>query len=289
MGWSIIRQVRELAFNSKPNVTYDLSSSALVDFDTSTEHTTSSLAVPVPNKSDPSPDPTVDLPALRNSMSSSLTSRWLSSLRPLNRKLSFTDATSATGFFEPPGPFHPPRQASVSPSVQSPPKKAPRPLPELTHGSPFASQMYMPPTGAPGFEGDRDWNKSHFEFDPETRVPLKSVVLKGRKEVTSTVLTSFLADSVSCSPSSSEASEPYHFQIRPNLPPIPRLSGSWSLLYSLDQHGISLNTLYTQCSTNHGGSLVVIKDSEDTIFGAWLGENVHQSKGAYYGSGESYV
>ena len=60
-------------------------------------------------------------------------------------------------------------------------------------------------------------------------------------------------------------------------------------LYSLDQHGISLNTLYARCSTHLGGSLIVIKDSEDTLFGAWLGENIHQSKGAYYGSGESYV
>ena len=85
-----------------------------------------------------------------------------------------------------------------------------------------------------------------------------------------------------------EDSENWHLQIRPYLPPIPRLSGSWSLLYSLDQHGISLNTLYTRCSTHLGGSLVVIKDSEDVLFGTWLGESIHQSKGAYYGSGESY-
>lgn len=140
-------------------------------------------------------------------MSGSLTARWLSSLRPLNRKLSFTDAVSATGFFEPPGPFHPPRQASVSSSVQSPPKKAPRPLPALTHGTPFASQTYTPPTGAPGFEGDRAWNKSHFEFDPDTQTSRKSVTLRGRKDITSVVLTDFLADLVSLSPSGPEASK----------------------------------------------------------------------------------
>ena len=150
------------------------------------------------NKNHPTPEP--DFPALRNTMSGSLTSRWFSSLRPLNRKLSFTDATSVTGFFEPPGPFHPPRQASRSSSVQSSPKKAPqRPLPELTHGTPFASHTYVPPTGAPGFEGDRAWNKSHFEFDPENKVSRKGVILKGRKDVTSVVLTPSLADLVSWS------------------------------------------------------------------------------------------
>lgn len=150
-----------------------------------------------------------DAPTSRNPISGSLTSRWLSSLRPLNRKLSFTDATSVTGFFEPPGPFHPPRQASVSPSVQSSPKKVPqRPLPELTHGTPFASQTYTPPTGAPGFEGDRAWNKSHFEFDPESKVSRRSVTLKGRKDITSIVLTPSLADLVSCSLPGLESSEP---------------------------------------------------------------------------------
>jgi hypothetical protein len=68
------------------------------------------------------------------------------------------------------------------------------------------------------------------------------------------------------------------------------------LLYSLDQHGISLNTLYTRCevqtpklgeNTASRGALVVIKDSGDTVFGVWMGEGVKLSKGAYYGSGES--
>jgi hypothetical protein len=76
-------------------------------------------------------------------------------------------------------------------------KIPPPPLPELTHGTPFTSQSYIPPTGAPGFEGDRTWNKSHFEFDPESEVSRKSVILKSRKDTTSIVLTSSLADLVS--------------------------------------------------------------------------------------------
>ena len=163
------------------------------------------------HKNHQAPDITTDGLASRNTISGSLTSRLFTSLRPLNRKLSFTDVTSATGFFDPPGPFHPPRQASVS-SAQSSPKKVPqRPLPELSHGTPFASQTYIPPAGAPGFEGDRDWNKSHFEFDPESKVQRKNVILKGRKDMTTIVLTPSLADLVSWSPLDPESSEPcYH-------------------------------------------------------------------------------
>lgn len=32
-----------------------------------------------------------------------------------------------------------------------------------------------------------------------------------------------------------------------------------------------------------------MRDSNDAVFGAWMGEGIHMSKGAYYGSGESCV
>jgi hypothetical protein len=38
-----------------------------------------------------------------------------------------------------------------------------------------------------------------------------------------------------------------------------------------------------------GSVLIVIKDSNERLFGAWLGETIKPSKGAYYGSGESYA
>lgn len=60
-------------------------------------------------------------------------------------------------------------------------------------------------------------------------------------------------------------------------------------MYSLDQHGISLNTLYTRCDAHTGSTLVVIRDAGDAVFGAWMGEGVHPHRGGYYGSGESYV
>ncbi|KAI0071231.1 TLD-domain-containing protein [Panus rudis PR-1116 ss-1] len=141
----------------------------------------------------------------------------------------------------------------------------------ITHGTPFASQPYIPPSGAPGFTGDRTWNTGKFEFDKD-RVEKKSVRLVGRKELTAEVLTVSLANA-----------------IRPYFPALSRLPQSWQLLYSLDQHGISLRTLYAKCDSFKGGALIVIRDSNDALFGVWMGEGIHPSKGAYYGSGESFL
>ena len=78
-------------------------------------------------------------------------------------------------------------------------------------------------------------------------------------------------------------------QLRPFLPALARLPKQWTLLYSLDQHGISLNTLYTRCQDFRGSVLFVVRDSGERVFGAWMGEGIHMSKGGYYGSGESFL
>ncbi|EKM48308.1 uncharacterized protein PHACADRAFT_155199 [Phanerochaete carnosa HHB-10118-sp] len=142
--------------------------------------------------------------------------------------------------------------------------------PDITHGTPFAPHPYIPPSGAPGFAGDRAWDKG-FEFDKEN-VERASVKLAGRKEGTHSILTVALAD-----------------KLRPHLPALKRLPRSWTMMYSLDQHGISLNTLYTRCEAHAGGALLVLRDANDAVFGAWMGEGIRMSKGAYYGSGESFL
>ena len=48
-----------------------------------------------------------------------------------------------------------------------------------------------------------------------------------------------------------------------------------------------MNTLYGRCQDFKGSTLMVVRDSQDAVFGAWMGEGIHPSKGAYYGSGES--
>ncbi|KAF8326628.1 TLDc domain-containing protein, partial [Cantharellus anzutake] len=81
-------------------------------------------------------------------------------------------------------------------------------------------------------------------------------------------------------------------QIRRHIPPLYRLGQEWTLLYSLDQHGISLGTLYSRTSkfTTEGGCLLCVKDDNDTIFGVWIGDGIRRSIGeSYYGSGESFL
>ncbi|KAH9900705.1 TLD-domain-containing protein [Cubamyces lactineus] len=140
----------------------------------------------------------------------------------------------------------------------------------ITHGTPFASHTFVPPSGAPGFTGDRQWNKG-FEYD-KTQVERKSVRLVGRKDMTTPILTVEIAD-----------------MLRPFFPALARLPRSWTLLYSLDQHGISLNTLYARCQDFKGSALLIVRDANNAVFGAWMGEGIHPSKGAYYGTGESFL
>ncbi|KAF5345521.1 hypothetical protein D9758_012017 [Tetrapyrgos nigripes] len=202
------------------------------------------------------------------------------------------------------------------------------------HSSPFAPHIFVPASGAPGFTGDSyDWDKGFSqELDREltesglleaaqqsnetnqstssssvassvvsgltrpatpsqsqgTRIGTfiekrtGSIELRGRREATVGVLSSTLAD-----------------ELRSHLPALSRLPKTWTLLYSLDQHGISLNTLYTKCEAQPQlksgsniitkvGAFVVMKDSNDMIFGVYVGDGVHKGRG-YYGSGESFL
>ncbi|KIK52032.1 hypothetical protein GYMLUDRAFT_50101 [Collybiopsis luxurians FD-317 M1] len=147
---------------------------------------------------------------------------------------------------------------------------------ESSSTSPSSSQPHSrsqtpspkPPTGMGGLIEKRTGN----------------LELKGRREATAAVLNVGLAE-----------------MIRAQLPALARLPRSWNLLYSLDQHGISLHTLYDKCEnqpqlrTGSGfatkvGALVIMKDSGDALFGVYMGDGVRQSKGkGYYGSGESFL
>ncbi|KAG2227095.1 hypothetical protein INT45_003825 [Circinella minor] len=77
-------------------------------------------------------------------------------------------------------------------------------------------------------------------------------------------------------------------QLRPYLPRRFRVAPQWTLLYSLDQHGTSLATLYRRVCSNKGPCLLTIKDSDDQVFGAFLNETLKQS-GSYYGTGECFL
>ena len=100
----------------------------------------------------------------------------------------------------------------------------------------------------------------------------------------------------------------FAIQLRAHLPALSRLPRSWTLIYSLDQHGISLNTLYSHCESHltrkpepgefgvSKGMLLAMKDAgagddddeHRAVFGAWIAEGLRMNKGkGYSGGGES--
>jgi hypothetical protein len=72
--------------------------------------------------------------------------------------------------------------------------------------------------------------------------------------------------------------------LRPFLPGSLQEANEWELVYSIEKNGISLHTLYEVCE-GQGPMLLVIRDTEDSIFGAYCSEELHLSLG-YFGSGE---
>lgn len=74
--------------------------------------------------------------------------------------------------------------------------------------------------------------------------------------------------------------EKLHF----NLPAMLREASNVSLLYSLEKHGISISTLYK--NTAEGGPcVVVVKDTDENVFGAFINESLSVHVG-FYGNGE---
>ncbi|KAH7882578.1 TLD-domain-containing protein [Phlebopus sp. FC_14] len=239
---------------------------------------TSPPSVSSPPTSSPSSPPPPPPPATTAQIASTppaydtlsrLSSGWVSSFLPSSRPRSSTHGLGASATL-PPTP-------SSAPSTFSPALNRP-----ITRGTPFGSTPYIPPSGAPGFAGDRAWDKGFSEAlaRDEALGTRKGVSLVGRHAGTTEVLSEEMAD-----------------LIRPRLPALTRLSRHWTLLYSIDQHGISLNTLYSRCEPRiptkavpnpPQGALVAVKDARDAVFGVWLAEGIRQERG-YYGSGESCV
>ncbi|ORZ14164.1 TLD-domain-containing protein [Absidia repens] len=76
-------------------------------------------------------------------------------------------------------------------------------------------------------------------------------------------------------------------QLRPYLPRRYRLASEWNLLYSLDQHGASLSTLYHR-AMDSGPCIMVLRDDENQVFGAFLNEAIRVDL-SYYGTGECFL
>ncbi|KAG8988373.1 oxidation resistance protein 1 [Tulasnella sp. 427] len=166
--------------------------------------------------------------------------------------------------------------------------------------TPFAKKSFAPISGAPAFKPDDDWNPSGFEYDSKSKKDTlgnERLKLAGRYENTIPVLSGDVAD-----------------MLRPNLPPLPRLAQTWTLLYSTDQHGMSISTLYKNVEKVYGmngGCILAIREAVDEdgdgdidandiaqakearkstpCFGVWVGTGIKCNEGSYYGSGESFL
>lgn len=111
--------------------------------------------------------------------------------------------------------------------------------------------------------------------------PLSPLNLKGYKATTKhRVLTAQLGE-----------------EIRQHIPSLLQINHDWKLLYSIDQSGTSLQTLYTNCKPKIGenlnrrrGYILVIQDSHKNIFGAYLNDNLRPLDGKYYyGNGDCFL
>lgn len=159
----------------------------------------------------------------------------------------------------------------------------------VTHTTPFHSHLgvggsYVPPSGAPGFRPDVAPREGSQWDDLDE----KGIELVGRRETTVDILSSGAAEMVRLPSLTGARCQSYRLtrppsreQLRPHLPPRPRLASTWTLLYSLDQHGSSLQTLYSQnerWDARHkggasGGVILCVKDSDGGVFGGWTNES----------------
>ncbi|KIW02910.1 uncharacterized protein PV09_05958 [Verruconis gallopava] len=80
-------------------------------------------------------------------------------------------------------------------------------------------------------------------------------------------------------------------EIRLLVPPRLQLVENWKLIYSLEQNGTSLSTLYAQSNEyrgKRGAFVLVVRDASGGTFGAYLSDALHPSA-HYYGTGECFL
>ncbi|KAG7834772.1 hypothetical protein KL919_002366 [Ogataea angusta] len=86
-------------------------------------------------------------------------------------------------------------------------------------------------------------------------------------------------------------------ELRLHIPPILQISHSWTLQYSLEQDGTSLNTFYSRTRPQPGestarrkGYLLVVMDTQHRLFGAYLNDYLRPlDKKQYYGNGDCFL
>lgn len=121
---------------------------------------------------------------------------------------------------------------------------------------------------------DSESNLDRFEPPPLPKVELEGYSTSTRSKV----LTSEITE-----------------QIRDSLPPRMQLRDTWHLVYSLEQHGASLTTLYDRSRPAHNvvvkpPHVIVIKTRSKEVFGAYINEEFRLSEHRrFYGNGECFL
>ncbi|GMG40191.1 unnamed protein product [Ambrosiozyma monospora] len=119
------------------------------------------------------------------------------------------------------------------------------------------------------------------EEDSDSEPPLTPIELHGYKDTTQHKLLS------------TELAE----ELRAHVPSILQISHNWTLLYSMEQNGTSLNTLYS-CSaptkdknvSKRRGYFLIIRDSNHDVFGAYLNDYLRPvDNRRYYGNGDCFL
>ncbi|ODV93556.1 hypothetical protein PACTADRAFT_52120 [Pachysolen tannophilus NRRL Y-2460] len=132
-----------------------------------------------------------------------------------------------------------------------------------------------PKSPSPSITSDNNENYN-FLSDP----PLTPLQLNGYKSSTKHQLLSL----------------PLAEELRFHLPPRLQISHDWQLLYSIEQNGISLRTLYNSMipkdtfRSRKFGYLLVIRDENHQLFGCYVNEYLRpMDKKRYYGNGECFL
>ncbi|KAL1601730.1 oxidation resistance protein 1 [Paraconiothyrium brasiliense] len=139
-------------------------------------------------------------------------------------------------------------------------------------------------TSSTSGEGSREDRDMHSVFQPPNRTaspfqppPLTPLTLQGYKSSTreaGKLLSRGLAE-----------------EIRLLVPPRLQLVDDWHVVYSLDQNGVSLATLYKQAEEyrgRRGGFVLVVRDASGGVFGAYLSDAPHPQS-HFFGNGECFL
>ncbi|KAJ3117921.1 oxidation resistance protein 1 [Phlyctochytrium bullatum] len=80
-------------------------------------------------------------------------------------------------------------------------------------------------------------------------------------------------------------------QLQPFLPPLQRESPTWTLLYSMDQHGLSLSTLLRRVTVESDRPcMLCLRDEDGVTLGAFLSEPpARHAEGRFFGNGSCFL